>query len=46
MANLREKAQKHQKMLRDSDLKQSLPGEYNEYGVHLWVLVHGFQGNS
>ena len=22
------------------------PDEYNEYGVHLWVLVHGFQGNS
>jgi hypothetical protein len=22
------------------------PVEYYEYGVHLWVLVHGYQGNS
>lgn len=33
-------------MLREADQKQTLPGEYNEYGVHLWILVHGFQGNS
>lgn len=25
-------------------MKQT-PREYNDYGVHLWVLVHGYQGN-
>lgn len=26
--------------------KKLLPDQFSEYGVHLWVLVHGFQGNS
>ena len=34
MTKLREKASK------------PLRGDETDYGVHLWVLVHGFQGNS
>jgi hypothetical protein len=26
--------------------EKSSPPEYAAYGVHLWVLVHGYQGNS
>jgi len=40
---------KHQQSIKENggDNRQSASnGEFNEYGVHLWVLVHGFQGNS
>ena len=41
MASLKQKAQKHQtKSIKDAE--KAAPDEYNEYGVHLWVLVHGF----
>jgi hypothetical protein len=41
MAKLKQKAQKHQTASIKEESK-SAPEEYNEYGVHLWVLVHGF----
>ena len=43
MRKLKEKAIKQQQSLKD---EKSSPPEYAAYGVHLWVLVHGYQGNS
>jgi hypothetical protein len=45
MARLKAKALKHQQSAKE-DRNSAGNGEFNEYGVHLWVLVHGFQGNS
>jgi len=41
MAKLKQKALQHSKAMKDPKGKK-IPSEYNEYGVHLWVLVHGF----
>ena len=41
MAKLKQKALQQQQALKDPKAKKG-PEEYNEYGVHLWVLVHGF----
>lgn len=41
MARLKAKALKHQQQLREAP-NSANNGEFNDYGVHLWVLVHGF----